>query len=59
MSNVGAAGLIGKAVDMSDKTSSKVSGISFDKGITYLKLDNGSKVLMNDVTDIYEPAKSN
>jgi flagellar basal-body rod modification protein FlgD len=57
LSNVGAAGLIGKAVNMSDKTSSTVKGITFDKGITYLKLANGNNVLMSDVTDIYEPAK--
>jgi flagellar basal-body rod modification protein FlgD len=58
LSNVAATGLIGNGVTMSDKTSSTVSGITFDKGITYLKLANGNNVLMSDVTDIYEPTRN-
>jgi flagellar basal-body rod modification protein FlgD len=55
LNNIMGAGLIGKEVNMKDTTTSTISGITFDKGTTYLKLANGTNALMSNVTDIYEP----
>jgi len=55
LNNVMAVGIVGKGVTMSDKTTSTVTGITFSEGVTYLQLANGGKVLMSDITDIYQP----
>jgi flagellar basal-body rod modification protein FlgD len=52
LNNITATSLIGKSVVMNDKTTGVVTGVKFDKGITYLTLDNGNNVQMGDVKEI-------
>ncbi|MBF0319784.1 MAG: hypothetical protein HQL01_08280 [Nitrospirae bacterium] len=52
LNNISATSLIGKSVIMNDSTTGTVTGVTFDSGVSYLKLDNGSNVKMSDVKEI-------
>lgn len=52
LSNVAAAGLIGKTVTMEDDTTGAIKGITFKDGGTYLSLTDGKDVVMNQVKNI-------
>lgn len=49
-----ATGLLGKTVKTVDDLVAKVKGITFSDGITYLSLDNGQKINLNQIKEIFE-----
>lgn len=53
LNNGMATGLIGKFVKTTDNVVSKVEGIAFDNSITYLLLENGSRIALNQVKEIH------
>ncbi|MBF0559547.1 MAG: flagellar biosynthesis protein FlgD [Nitrospirae bacterium] len=58
LNNLTSTSLIGKSVIMNDGTSGTVTGVKFDSGVTYLKLDNGSSVQMINVKEINSAAST-
>ncbi|NTW60003.1 MAG: hypothetical protein HGB21_14090 [Nitrospirae bacterium] len=52
LQNVSATGMIGKRVTLSNDEVHTVAGVTFTNNQTYLKLDNGNKVLLGDVKEI-------
>lgn len=46
--------LIGMSVKLTDGVTGKVTGVSFNDGITYLVLDSGKKVSLNEVKEIFQ-----
>lgn len=49
-----ATGLLGKTVKTVDDVVSKVTGLSFSNGITYLLLENGQKISLSQIKEILE-----
>lgn len=49
-----ATGLLGKTVKTADDVVAKVKGITFSDGITYLMLDNGQKINLSQIKEIFE-----
>jgi flagellar basal-body rod modification protein FlgD len=49
------AGFIGKSVITQDGSTGKIVGISFDQGNTFLTLDNGKKITIGDIKEIFMP----
>lgn len=49
-----ATGLLGKTVKTVDDLVAMVKGITFSDGITYLRLDNGQKINLNQIKEIFE-----
>ena len=47
-----AMSLIGKTVTTEDNIASKVTGIAFDNGITYLMLENGTRTNLSQIKEI-------
>ncbi len=44
----------GKAVTVTSEVRAKVTGIAFEEGITYLVLDNGMRVSLSEIKEIWE-----
>ncbi len=44
----------GDPVDVSTETLSRVTGISFEDGVTYLELDSGTRVSLGEIREIWE-----
>lgn len=53
LNNGFATSLIGKLVKTDDGVTAKITGVSFDNGITYLLLDSGNKITLNKIKEIF------
>ncbi len=53
LNNGFATSLIGKSVRTDSGVSGKITGVNFDNGITYLMLDNGQMVKLNEIKEIF------
>ncbi len=52
LNNGFATSLIGKTVKTTDDAVSKVAGVAFQEGITYLLLENGKRVTLGEIKEI-------
>ncbi len=58
LNNIFGVNMIGKSVTTEDGATGVITGITFEDGVSYLSLDSGEKVMMSELTSIYNGTTS-